>query len=282
MPPRRPVTGRSQSPRARYAQELSALRRARKVSLRALGEAVCCDHSHLGHMEHGKTLGGPELAQELDKFYGTTHLVVLWELAIRDPSQFRERYRRYMALEAEAMGLQQYAPSIVPGLLQTPAYARDLLKAAGPMDEQALADDVTARVGRQSLLSREDQPQFRAILDEAVLRRPLVDIADWREQLAHLRQINERPNVAVQVAPSSAGLHGLTNTDTMFLWLPDGRTVAYVETGYSGDLVEETRDVDRLRKAYDHLRDVALSPRESGELITQFMEEALCEPVESM
>lgn len=282
MSPRRSVSGHSQSPRARYAQELMSLRKEKGVSLRALGDAVRSDHSHLGHMEHGTTLGGPELAQELDRYYGTTHLVVLWELAMRDPTQFRERYRRYMTLEVEATGLQQYAPSIIPGLLQTPAYARDLLKAAGPIDEESLSQDVAARMGRQDLLRREDQPQFRAVLDEAVLRRPLQDPTEWREQLAQLNQSSELPNVTVQVVPSAVGLHGLTNTDTMFLWLPDGRTVAYVETGYSGELVEETRDVDRLRKAYDHLRDVALSPRDSGKLITQYMEESPCEPPESM
>lgn len=278
MPPRRPMSGRSESPRARYAQELMLLRKQKGVTLRALGEAVRSDHSHLGHMEHGTSLGGPELAQELDRYFGTTHLIVLWELAVRDPTQFRERYRRYMTLEAEATGFQHYAPSVFHGLLQTPAYARDLLKSAGPIDEETLAEDVAARMGRQNLLSHEDQPQFRAVIDEAVFRRPLKDPADWREQLAHLHQMSESSNVTVQVVRSSVGLHGLANTDTMFLWLPDGHTVAYVETGYSGELVEETREVDRLRKAYDHLRDVALSPRESGELITQYMEEDPCEP----
>ena len=258
------------------------LRREKGVSLRALGEAVRCDHSHLGHMEHGTTLGGPELAQELDKFYGTTHLVVLWELAMRDPSQFRERYRRYMSLEAEATGLHKYAPSVVPGLLQTPAYARALLMVAGPVDEDDLTEQVEARIGRQDILSRDERPQFRAILDEAVLRRPLSDPAHWREQLEHLRTMSEWPNVTIQVVRLVVGLHGLPNTDTMFLWLPDGRTVAYVETGYSGDLVEETRDVDRLRVAYDQLRDLALSPRESRELITQYLEEVPCEAPELM
>ena len=256
------------------------LRREKGVSLRALGEAVRCDHSHLGHMEHGTTLGGPELAQELDKFYGTTHLVVLWELAMRDPSQFRERYRRYMSLEAEATGLQHYAPSVVHGLLQTPAYARTLLKAAGPIDEDELTEQVEARIGRQDILSRDERPQFRAILDEAVLQRPLSDPAQWREQLEHLRTMSDWPNVTIQVVRCTVGLHGMPNTDTMFLWLPDGRTVAYVETGYSGDLAEETRDVDRLRVAYDQLRDLALSPRESRELITQYLAEVPCEAPE--
>ncbi|GHE59467.1 hypothetical protein GCM10018785_30890 [Streptomyces longispororuber] len=177
------------------------------------------------------------------------------------------------------MGLQQYAPSIMPGLLQTEAYARNLLRAAGPIDEDALAEDVVARMSRQDLLDREDdQPEYRAIIDEAVLRRPLADPKEWLGQLAHLRHVAERPNVTLQVAPLAVGLHGLTNTDATFLWLADGRMVAYVETGYSGELVEDARNVDRLRRSYDHLRDIVLSPRESSDVITQYMEEAPCEP----
>lgn len=277
MPPRRPVSGRSQTARARYAEELSDLRREKGVSLRFLGDAVRADHSHLGHMEHGTSLGGPELACELDRFYGTTHLIVLWELALRDTSQFRERYRQYMSLEAQASGLQHYGPSVIHGLLQTAPYARALLKVAGPIDQDELEAQVEARVGRKESLSRADGPQFRAILDEAVLRRPLPDAEEWRAQLEHLLRMGELPNVTIQVARASVGLHGLTNTDTMFLWLPDGRTVAYVETGYSGELVEKTMEVDRLRFAYDQLRDLALSPRESREVITQLMEDVPCE-----
>ncbi|NLU66656.1 helix-turn-helix transcriptional regulator [Streptomyces sp. HNM0574] len=281
MPPRRPVSGRSQTARARYAEELSDLRREKGISLRFLGDAVRADHSHLGHMEHGTSLGGPELARELDRFYGTTHLIVLWELALRDTSQFRERYRHYMGLEAQATGLQKYALSVVPGMLQTSAYARVLLRAAGPIDEDELEDQVEARAGRKEFLSRAEGPQFRAILDEAVLRRPLPDAGEWRAQLEHLLRMGELPNVTIQVVRASVGLHRLTQTDTMFLWLPDGRTVAYVETGYSGELIERTQDVDRLRFAYDQLRDLALSPRESREVISQLMEDVPCELSES-
>lgn len=281
MPPRRTASDRSQSARARYAQELAFLRSEKGVSLRALGDAVRADHTHLSHMEHGRSIGGPELARMLDEYYGTTHLTILWEAAARDPSRFREQYQTYMTLESQALGLQQYAPSVMPGLLQTEPYAQTLLQAAGPVDADALSEDVAARMGRQDLLSRtDDRPDFRAILDEAVLRRPLADLKEWQGQLAHLCQVAELPNVTLQVVLSSVGLHGLTNTDTTFLWLSDGRTVAYVETGYSGSMVEDARNVDRLRRSYDHLRDLALSPRKSCDVITKYMEEAPCEPPE--
>lgn len=76
-------------------------------------------------MEKGETLGGPEVVQALDQYFGTPGmLLALWELARADHTQFREQYRQYMALEAEAVSLWHFAVSVLPGLLQTPGYAR--------------------------------------------------------------------------------------------------------------------------------------------------------------
>ena len=278
MPPRRPISEQDDSPRVRFAKALAELRRDKGISLRELGEAVRSDHSHLGHMERGRTLGGPELVQELDKFYGTTHLVVLWDMALRDPSQFRERYQRYMSLEAGATGFHKYAPGVIPGLLQTEAYVRAVIESVEPLEEDDLAEQVAARLGRQQSLTGKEPLQFRAILDEAALSRPLIDAAAWHEQLAHVLRMGERPNISIQVLPFNVGLHTLHNTDTTLLWLPDGRTLAYVETCFSGELVEDAKSVEWLRVAYDQLRDLALTPRESRDLITKFMEEASCDP----
>ena len=218
------------------------------------------------------------MAQALDQHYGTPGLLLtLWELAAADPTQFRERYRRYMTLEAEAVSMWHYAVSALPGLLQTGSYARDLLSVGGSSDEE-LARHVQARLGRREVLDGDDAPRFRTILSEAVLRTPLADAEEWREQLEHLVTMGERPHVMVQVVQQERGLHALTNTDTMFLRLPDGRTVAWVETGYSGELIEETAAVERLQLSYDLVRDLALSPVESRKFIRQMLEEASCEP----
>src|SRR5690606_26079284 len=155
--------------------------------------------SHLGHMERGRTLGGPELVRELDKFYGTTHLIVLWDMALRDPSQFRERYQQYMSLEAVATGFHKYAPGVIPGLLQTEAYVRAVIEAVEPLEEEDLVEQVLARLGRQEALSGKEPLKFRAIIDEAALSRPLSDAAAWREQLDHILRMSERPNVTIQV-----------------------------------------------------------------------------------
>ncbi|MFI1500610.1 DUF5753 domain-containing protein [Streptomyces platensis] len=278
MPPRRAVTGRSQEPRQRYVEELRLLRAEKGDSLRQLGDVLGWDWSLFGKMEKGETLGGPEVAQALDQHYGTAGLLLtLWELAAGDPTQFRERYRRYMTLEAEAVSMWHYAVSALPGLLQTEAYAHDLLTAGGISGEE-LTRQVEARIGRCQLLDGDNAARFRSVLSEAVLRTPLEDAREWRKQLEHLLDVSERRNIVIQVVRQEAGLHALTNTHTMFLRLLDGRTVAWVETGYSGELIQETAAVERLQLSYDLVRDLALTPVASRKFIRQLLEEASCEP----
>ncbi|MGP4083497.1 helix-turn-helix domain-containing protein [Streptomyces sp. KR55] len=278
MPPRRVITGRSQEPRLRYAEELRLLRTARGESLRELAKVVGWDASLFGKLESGATLGSPEVAEALDQHYGTPGLLLaLWELAVGDPTQFKEQYRRYMALEAEAVSLWHYAVSAPPGLLQTPGYAREVLAAGGLRGEE-LDQQVEARMGRRKLLEGNDPPPFRVILSEAVLRTQLREPREWREQLEYLAEAAERPNITLHVLPFSAGPHGLMNTATKFLRLLDGRTVAYIEHDERGELIEENGRVERLHRIYDAVRDLALSPAESRKFIVRMLEEGPCEP----
>ncbi|MFD7921390.1 helix-turn-helix domain-containing protein [Streptomyces sp. NPDC059740] len=278
MPQRRIVTGRSQEPRQRFAEELRTLRSSSGASLRQLGERLGWDWSLFGKMEKGETLGSPEVVQALDTHYGTPGLLLaLWELAAGDHTQFRERYRRYMELEAKAVSLWHFAVSVLPGLLQTPAYAREVLSAGG-LKGKELEQQVEARMSRRDLLEGDDAPPFRTILSEAVLRTPLRNVGEWRGQLEHLVEVGERSGVALQGLPLGAGLHGLTNATVMFLRLADGSTKAYIENGYRGDLIEENVLVERMQRAYDAMRDLALTPNESQKFVQAMLEETLCEP----
>ena len=278
MPQRRVITGRSQEPRQRFAEELRRLRDASGLSLRALGERLGWDWSLFGKMENGETLGSSEVVQALDTHYGTPGLLLaLWELAAGDHTQFRERYRRYMALEAEAVSLWHFAVSVLPGLLQTPGYARETL-AAGGLEGKELEQQVDARMGRRELLEGVDAPRFRTVLSEAALRTALLNTPEWHGQLEHLTEMSERPNIVVHVLPFSAGPYGLDSTDVWFLRLAQGRTVAYTENAYRGDLIEDSAAVEKLQGAYDVVRDLALSPAESRKFVLRMLEEMPCDP----
>ncbi|MDX3455359.1 helix-turn-helix transcriptional regulator [Streptomyces sp. ME02-8801-2C] len=278
MPSRRVITGRSQEPRRRFAEELRLLRQERGESLRQLAETLGWDASLFGKLESGATLGSPEVAQALDQHYGTGGLLLtLWELAVGDPTQFKEQYRRYMMLESEAVSLWHYAVSRPPGFLQTDAYAREALAAGGIKGEE-LDQQVEARAGRRKLLEGDDSPPFRVVLSEAVLRTSLRDSREWREQLGFLAEAVDHPNITLHVLPFSAGPHGLVSTDVMFLRLLDGRTVAYAENDVRGELIEETSRVERLQRTYDAVRDLALSLAESRIFVLRMLEEVPCEP----
>ncbi|MER6381683.1 helix-turn-helix transcriptional regulator [Streptomyces sp. NPDC001250] len=278
MPQRLVITGRSQEPRARFAEELRLRRSERGVSLRDLARDADWDASLFSKMENGQTLGGPEVVQALDQHYGTSPLLVtLWELAVADPKQFKEQYRPYMELEAEAVSLWHYGASAIRGLLQTDGYAREALGAGG-ISGKELDQQVEARVGRQKLLEGDEPPQFRTILSEAVLRMSLRDARAWREQLEFLAEAAERPNISLHVLPFGVGLHGLVSTEVIFLRLPDGRTVAYTENDVRGELVQENSKVERLQRTYGAVRDLALLPAESRKVILRMLEEVPCEP----
>ncbi|CAM5334028.1 helix-turn-helix transcriptional regulator [Streptomyces atroolivaceus] len=278
MPTRRAVTGRSREPRARFAEELRHLRTERGESLRQLGERLGWDWSLFGKMEKGETVGGPEVVQALDQYYGTPGLLLaMWELAISDHSQFKERYRRYMALESEATSLWHFAVGVLPGVLQTEAYAREVL-AAGRLSGEEIDVQVKARLTRRDLLEGKGAAHFRSILSETVLCTPLRESSAWREQLKHLLEVADTAQTVVQVLPHSAGAHSLSSTDVMFLRVAQGRTVAYVESASHGTLIEESRQVEELQQMYDSVRDLALSPGESRKHISRLLEEIPCDP----
>ncbi|MGW7642778.1 helix-turn-helix domain-containing protein [Streptomyces bobili] len=278
MPSRRVITGRSQEPRRRFAEELRLLRTEKGDSLRQLEVVLGWSASTFGKMEGGQSLGSPEVVEALDQHYGTTPmLLTLWELAVADPSQFKEQFRRYMLLEAEAISLWHFGGGTIHGLLQTPAYARELL-AEGGLKGEELDQQIEARIGRRKVLEGDGAPPFRVILAEAVLRNSLRGRQEWQGQLTYLLEASEQPNITLYVLPFGTGLHGLMDTPVTFLRLTDGRTVAYTENVVRGELVEETDKVEGLQRRYDVVRDLALSPAESRTFILRILEEVPCEP----
>lgn len=273
MPIRRGLTGMSQDPRQRFWEEVERLVEHRGETPTTLSDALGWERSHLSRFLARETLGGPELAQALDTHWGTAPLLLtLWELANkRDTRKFKEEYQEFVSKEAKASSIQSYAPGVVPGPLQTPGYTRHLLQLGGFTGEE-LDDQVEARAGRGESLTF-GLIQYRAIIDEAALRRRLADADQWAEQLNHLVTAGRLPNVTIQVMPFTSGIPDLVQTDCTFLRLPGASLSAWVETGYAGSFVDSDSAVDRLLARYDRLRDQALSPPASAEFILSLLEE---------
>jgi len=267
------------SARAVLQSELMRQREKAGWTFAELGERCRYDGSYLHRLEKGVRLGSLDAIGVLDRVYGTgEHLSNLWRLAKREVQA--NRYQGFMDLAAEATSMQQFSAGAIPGLLQTERYAEAQLRTDDPDTDELLAEQVRARLDRQAGLFEAAKPlRYRVLLDEAVIRRPTLDPEVWTEQLERLIFAAGMPNISLHVVLFRAGLHNLLGGSLTLLWLPSGRNVAYVESSWSGQLIEETEEVEQLRLSYDRLRDSALPPDESLELLRTVLEDhTSCSP----
>ncbi|MFI0937658.1 helix-turn-helix transcriptional regulator [Streptomyces sp. NPDC021020] len=258
--------------RAAYHRALIWLRARSGWSLAQLSEKTRYDTSYLHRLEKGGRLGSLEAACALDAVYGTGEMLAdLWRLAKREANA--NRFAGFGEVEAEATCIHEFSVGTVPGLLQTPEYARALMSMERPASDEALDLHVKGRMARQERLSGSNALYYRALLDESVIRRPVADPQIWADQLERLVQATQERNVAVQIVPFDAGPHPLLEGSVRILWLPSGRMVAYVESSWSGQVITETEEVEQLRLSYDLLRDSALSTADSLALLRSTLED---------
>jgi transcriptional regulator with XRE-family HTH domain len=268
------VDGQGESGRAVLGRTLRFLREKEGKSLGQLADESGYDKSYLSRLESGERLSKVTVMEDLDGYYGSGDLLVsLWKVARIDA--FKDKYKEYMRLEALARVVHVYTPN-VPGLFQTEDFAREVLSGPQTTDQErdAVEEQVAARLGRQLLLRKNPAPSVRFVIDELAIRRPSADAATWEGQLMHLEAAAREPNVVLQVLPFSAGIHHLMGKGSLtLLWQKDGRSMAYVEGGNSGLLMDDPDDVLHHRLSYDRLRDLALSPSDSLTFIRDVLEE---------
>lgn len=170
-----------------------------------------------------------------------------------------DQYRRYMDFEAEATSVVHYAAHVMPGLLQTEAYARACLGCQADLSADQVNERVTARMGRQGRLRSDSPPHVGAILDESVIRHTIGSREVMYAQLASLLGQMDTPNTKIQVAPFDMGVHALLVGSLTLLTRPDGSTVAYEEGIETSRLYEDLQMVQKYQRAYDAIRANALS-----------------------
>ncbi|MEV5315337.1 MULTISPECIES: helix-turn-helix transcriptional regulator [unclassified Streptomyces] len=186
-----------------------------------------------------------------------------------------EWFDRLVGLQEAAAAIRTFEIQYVPGLLQTPAYTQAVVRRGLPVaPEKEVLRRVELRTRRAELLHRPDAPQLWAIVDESVLLRVLGSKAVMREQLTHLIEMAQRPNVTLQVVPldvTNASAPSIPITYLRFggLDLPD---VVYLEHIRSANFLEDRDETEEYRVALDRLADEALTPKDSLTLLSETME----------
>jgi hypothetical protein len=266
-----------EDPRSLFAEALKDARERaepKKVTQVALAKALKTSDSTISRMEDSEGGSIPEeLPAALDRYFGTDGVFQRLADQIRT-SGFAPQYRKRMEVEPTAVGISEWGPMVVPGLLQTEGYARALLRAGRPRaTEKEITRLVTDRMARQSVMRGPLAPDMSVVICESVIRRRIGGAEVMKGQLGVLLKLSAFPTVLLQVLPLSTGESGvLVDGSLSLLTLPDGSLLAYTEGIKSGEVIDDPTAVRRLALAYDAVRTNALPCGESAEAIRTAME----------
>lgn len=176
----------------------------------------------------------------------------------------------YVGLEAEAQSISDYGLAIVPGLLQTPDYARALVRAGGPaLTPKAVEDRVQTRIARQARLLSGAIPTFVAVIDESVLHRVVESPAVMLAQLRRLLEMSQLPNVTIRVVPYDAG--AVPAGVNKFIILRFARSgiadIVFIEDLTTHRYLETPNDVETYSVIFQTLTDLSADPDASMAMI---------------
>ncbi|MFJ8012604.1 Scr1 family TA system antitoxin-like transcriptional regulator [Streptomyces sp. NPDC096339] len=263
----------SSSPRALLGAELRVARERAGKSQTELGEPLFVSGSFIGQLEAGTRRMHIDFARQIDEILGTDGFFTR-NCGAAAKSKYPDHFAAAAEAEALATAIREYAPLLIPGLLQTEAYAREVFHAYQPTAPQEAIDQLTeARLARASLLADPTTPLLWCVLDEAVLRREVGSGAVMAKALRRIAALVRARRAIVQVLPFSEGAHAALEGPLKLMSFEDAPPLAYVQGMGTGQLFDDPATVTRHTLAYDLLTANALSPRKSLALIESVAED---------
>ncbi|MFE5023619.1 helix-turn-helix domain-containing protein [Streptomyces sp. NPDC056656] len=249
-----------------YGEWLKAQREAAGVTQQELATAAVMTRSHISHIEAGRRLPSKADARRLDKALNTGN--VLTSFLPDSDGAVAEHFESAHALEQQAVELREFALSFVPGILQTEGYARAVLSPSYPPVRGKECDRlVVTRLERAKILEDPVSPVVWALLDEAVLGRPIGGPDVMAEQIMHIVRLAESGRIRVHVLPRSLGFHPLLESMLTLMWFDDQPPVAYSEGVRMGKVHDSPAMVQELQGRYDLALSDALPLKESLALL---------------
>ena len=256
---------------------LRALRNEKGLTVEQVADHLLCSPSKVSRMETGHGAASLRDVRDLCDLYGITDESGrdrLMSLAREGKRQgwwqsYDLDYGTYVGLEAEAVAISDFQSSVVPGLLQTADYARAGHEAYMPrLSPEQIDLNIEAKLRRQGLLTQPEAPTFAAVLDEAVLHRAVGGPRVMGAQLDRLIETARLPNVTVQVIPFAAGYHPGLESNFNILDLPaPAPSVVFVEGLVGSVYLERPEDLRRYREVFERLQTIALSPKDTINMI---------------
>ncbi|MFJ3304644.1 helix-turn-helix domain-containing protein [Streptomyces sp. NPDC086549] len=262
MPPRKDPDASANVP-SFYGAELRYQRELAGLTLEQLAEGSFRGVPFLSQIERGERRMPADLARHVDKVLKTDGF---FERRCEDARRARQSgHAEYFAdvaeMEQHAESIEDWAPMLVPGLLQTAPYTRAIVRAAMPRaTEEEVEEKVTARMKRATLFDSENPPKFWAILDGSLIRRPVLPNPQMAELLDHIAELVRTTHSILQIVPETTAAHPFMMGTTRFMTFSEAPPVVYTEALHSGQLIDYPALVKQYRESYDLLRATALPP----------------------
>ncbi|MEV3971182.1 helix-turn-helix transcriptional regulator [Streptomyces sp. NPDC050698] len=254
------------TPRQKYGEEMRLRRTAARLTQEELGDQVVCSPTLISHFEAGRRLPKPDDAQRIDRALGADGFFARWLEDLE--SHYTDHFAAVAELEQLATHIQQFALSLIPGVLQTDDYARALFRSYRPNHTAEKLDElVVIRTQRRRILDGPAQPVVWTLLDEAVLRRRVGGPRVMAEQLHKVADLAESGRLRLHVLPYDVGAHALMQSLLTLMTFADSAPVAYVEGFQTGNLMDEPALVSACQTAYALALSDALSQQESLALV---------------
>jgi hypothetical protein len=175
--------------------------------------------------------------------------------------------------EAEASVIRCFEGLVIPGLLQTPAYAQALFQGGRYTGAEDIEHRVNARMARREILSRFNPVHLRVVMDEAALRRMIGGPEIMAEQLRHLLYVAKLPNVDVQLLPFAAGSHSALVAPFSILEFPEhlAAPIVHVDTVTDSVFFEQPEEIERYSATFGDIQGTALSTTQSARFIADVL-----------
>jgi len=259
-----------------FGAEVRRWRTAAGLSQEQLGQRVGYTGAQVGKVETGERAPSQEFAQHCDQalpgagglFLRIYHLARRWDGGY--PSWFVE----WVQAESRAITLHTWEPLLIPGLVQTPEYARALFQAWRSARTDAELDQlVSARIERQLIFDRPNPPSLWAVIDEGVLTRCVGSPQTMHDQLAHLLDVSDRLRITIQVVPAGTGAHAGLLGAFAIAGFGDAPGLVYLESPDQGQTTQRSSVVVKVSETFDTLRAEALPRGASRDLIRKVAEE---------
>jgi plasmid maintenance system antidote protein VapI len=228
----------------------------------------------MASIEQGRRPLQPDVAARLDVLLNTNGSLAVAIRHLPNFDQVPDGADAYFERENEALTLSWYECHVLPGLLQTEAYALALFQSRVPaFTEDALRELMATRMDRQQILYRTQPPQLSFVLWEPLLLSPLGGMDVHLEQIRHLRSCAELPHVTLQVMPLSSTSHPCPNGGFIILETPDYQQLLYAESPGGNGLITDPHDVSLRALRYAMLRTQSLNVQESKALLDRRLRE---------